>query len=874
MDSHYPSSSSQSPYSNEPFLQEGEEIGGRFTVQSLLRDDFTGTVYLAQDHQSQRLIECQILHLSSRHAKRLLELRSHIHHIKKLSLKSFATIYGIGKQSSQGYIVRQYAEGRPLTDHLNHRAQLQKPFKQRGLCSLLVELIQALESLQRHDVSLDNHGLIHPQSVLIQNEKSPRVRLTDLGLALIRPELSLNGGGDIWSQGCIPELRGNPTPQVPDLYSLGALLFQMTQLRPFTNHWQRDLIIPSTFPNLADLIEACVSPQPMISLDQLKTELKSAAKVQGTAEQITHDLSQLQQRLQQIIQPNPTPASPSHSSTIPVAPSDALTPDALNNQYDQENEVFSNVPSHQLPSQSQPLQLESEETFNGIFNELPPTQVNMEIDEGELSFQQSHFDNLAFQTPPPSAHSMHQEKETIIAADQSGQHLEDEDHVDPEHQISTSTSLSSVLDESSSQEEATAHELIPPSFDASESTPTSTASLDPHLNSTDIESSPSHAIEPAYVHSPEESSSSTESIPAQSSQDDLMSSANPYEYEEHMSSYTSSEGTEASSGVYLEEIETFHGAELIEDEQNQLQMAIPKPPRPAPSLPPAPKIDYNDPDRQRWLVVRSGMDYGPFTQAELVAQLFSEEINLETELCDIETNERASLGDFEVLETIIHKWGEEYAHRESQRRLLEQKRKVRRKWILAFLTVFILGGSAFGAVYGPALYESMLPKPLVLDFQAWAAEPPQMTQWKHLKESDAVRRERLSQMRKKRLKKEALADARQMALDAKLASTSSMTFGGKRKKVGRSFSQSEFNRTWAKYKTKVENCLDAEMKRSSGKTSFTIKVTVQPSGRLLNTRLVKGSNPSQRCLFRATKGASMRPYDGADRTITLPYSLN
>jgi hypothetical protein len=345
-----------------------------------------------------------------------------------------------------------------------------------------------------------------------------------------------------------------------------------------------------------------------------------------------------------------------------------------------------------------------------------------------------------------------------------------------------------------------------------------------------------------------------------------MSSANPYEYEETVDSLGVQDG-------YLDEIHTFHGAELVEETEEIPSLSPPKPPRPIPVLPLAPSVDYNDPDRQRWLVVRSGMDYGPFTQAELVAQLFSEEINLETELCDIETNERSALGEFEVLEKIVHQWSKEYAHRESQRQLLEQRRKVRRKWILACLSVLLIGGSAFGSIYGPTLYESMLPYPLKIDLSAWANTPPQMPQWRHLEESEGVRKERLRQVRKRRSEKEALADSRQMALDAKLASTSSLSFGGKRKKVGRAFSRNDFNKVWKRYETKISTCLNSELKRSPNQSKFTIKVTVQPSGRILNARLTRGSNSSQRCLFRALKGASMRPYDGSDRTITFPYIL-
>ena len=206
-------------------------IGGRFEVLQMIRRDFVGTVYKAQDGRSQRDVECLLINLNPEENHRLLELRAHIHEAKKIRLKSFASTYGIGKQGSDGYIVRQNIDGRPLTDHLNHRSQNHRPFKQRGLCSLLIEVIQALEALKSQEVDVHDHGLIRPSVMMIQNNQKPRVRLTDIGLGLIRSTLVKNTEFDPWTRGCIPELRGEASPLDPDLYALGALLFQMTQLR-------------------------------------------------------------------------------------------------------------------------------------------------------------------------------------------------------------------------------------------------------------------------------------------------------------------------------------------------------------------------------------------------------------------------------------------------------------------------------------------------------------------------------------------------------------------------------------------------------------------------------------------------------------------
>ena len=80
-------------------LSPGAMIGGRFEVLQMIRRDFVGTVYRAQDGRSQRDVECLLINLNPEENHRLLELRAHIHEAKKVRLKSFASTYGIGKQS-------------------------------------------------------------------------------------------------------------------------------------------------------------------------------------------------------------------------------------------------------------------------------------------------------------------------------------------------------------------------------------------------------------------------------------------------------------------------------------------------------------------------------------------------------------------------------------------------------------------------------------------------------------------------------------------------------------------------------------------------------------------------------------------------------
>ena len=90
----YTSSNQANNQSTSAILPPGALIGGRFEVQQVIRRDFAGVVYGARDGQSQRDVECLIINLLNEDTQQLLELRAHIHDVKQLKLKSFASTYG------------------------------------------------------------------------------------------------------------------------------------------------------------------------------------------------------------------------------------------------------------------------------------------------------------------------------------------------------------------------------------------------------------------------------------------------------------------------------------------------------------------------------------------------------------------------------------------------------------------------------------------------------------------------------------------------------------------------------------------------------------------------------------------------------------
>lgn len=873
----YTSSNQTNNQSAPAILSSGAMIGGRFEVQQVIRRDFAGIVYSARDGQSQRDVECLIINILKEDTQQLLELRAHIHDVKQIKLKSFASTYGIGKQGVDGYLVRQKIEGRPLTDHLNHRSQSHRPFKQRGLCSLLIEMIQALEALKSQEVNVSEHGLLRPNIIMIQNQSKPRVRLTDMGLGSLRTYLVKNKESDPWTRGCIPELRGEIAPMNPDLYAIGALLFQMTQLRPFTKGWLRELSVAPTFSQLPDLIEACTAADPLITMQDLKSELKYAAQSQVESGGLTKDLSQLQERLQKII----------HYET-------SNDQESKNNQ---ELNSSSSEPEQTVEGSSEP-ELEQDDAIN----KMPPTveietdSVNQVLEQeilaaepsisvvfNQLSSEQEalaeHAEEPIFLTPVPTSAYQPQSVSNYDSISKLPQR--------ESKPLQAPADFSPVTDSLHPEHSNESEPLV--QFEQEESSP--------NLNTGElaVDMSAMNEMLTEFNQEPEQVTDNN-----RSSMDQVHENFDVTDRDHSLDSHI-----ETLHGIDLEELdeERAQFQESMSRGAEQLALNVPKIPTPqlAQAVPPPqnslpsanfykaednsgisallaaspePSLPYDgDLSGQRWIVVRAGIDYGPYTLDELSHQLFREEIGLDTEICDIETDQRAALGEFSSLDHVLNEWAKERLERKKQRAIQEQKAKLRRRVTLIASLSLLATLSFAGISYGPQIRAAMLPTPANVQLESWVPEVPKMEALEYLKESKAKLREKARIKRAAKARLETLKDAKAMAKEAReAAAASTVDFNRRGGKVAR-FSRKNFDRALSTRSSRLMKCIEAEAARSPNKEVLKVTMTVQRTGRFLNARLANGSGPGVKCVFRAIQGLKMPPFSGGDKTITLPYKV-
>lgn len=254
-----------------------------------------GTVYLAHDTVLDREVAIKWIAMiepsAEARSRFLLEARA----IARLQHPNVASVYRVGQIDGRPYLVCEYVRGESLD-------RLPKPVPRERLLALAVGLTRGLDAAHRRGVL---HRDIKPANAILADHGE--VKLLDFGLAKLlphtpaaplpapaaAPELPLHDSGVVGTPLYMaPELwRGEPATVRADLYSLGALLYELATGRP---PWpsasleqlkrevqQKDApptaaLAPTLDPRFAALIDRCLCRDPeqrFKSAEQLAQEL-------------------------------------------------------------------------------------------------------------------------------------------------------------------------------------------------------------------------------------------------------------------------------------------------------------------------------------------------------------------------------------------------------------------------------------------------------------------------------------------------------------------------------------------------------------------------------------------------------------------------
>ncbi len=202
---------------------------GRYRLQRLLGEGTSKRVYLAHDTLLNREVALALFKAEcltstgrkriQREARALGQLGQHAH---------IVTLYDAGEDAGQPYLVSQYIAGGSLAELLSHSPGQRLPLA-RAL-TLALQLCQALEAAHTCGII---HRDVKPSNVWLTTDG--QVQLGDFGLAASLDQSRVSVEGMLIGTAAYlpPEhLQGQKLDARGDLYSLGALLYEMLSGRP------------------------------------------------------------------------------------------------------------------------------------------------------------------------------------------------------------------------------------------------------------------------------------------------------------------------------------------------------------------------------------------------------------------------------------------------------------------------------------------------------------------------------------------------------------------------------------------------------------------------------------------------------------------
>src|SRR5271154_666462 len=226
-----------------------------------------GVVYRARDERLDRDVALKVLPESMlKDAAALKSFRKEAYALSRLSHPNIATVHDFGTQDGVTFLVMEYIPGVTLDQKL-----AAGPLPEKDVLRLGAQLAQGLAAAHKEKLI---HRDLKPSNLRITPDG--RLKILDFGLAkLIRPE-QVDATQSITEThqvaGTVPymspeQLQGEPADARSDIYSAGAVLYEMiTDRRPF----------PETYaPLLIDSILHKQPPPPSSINHKMSSELES-----------------------------------------------------------------------------------------------------------------------------------------------------------------------------------------------------------------------------------------------------------------------------------------------------------------------------------------------------------------------------------------------------------------------------------------------------------------------------------------------------------------------------------------------------------------------------------------------------------------------
>lgn len=205
----------------------------QFEVGEILGRGAQGHVYCGYDRVLDRKVVLKVFNpLRSGEVDEVRALRE-AKSLARLQHPNIGTLYGFTRNDDACILVMEYVEGTPLSDKLKERR-----LEFAEIEAIMRQLVDALHYAEQRGLC---HGDIKPANILIGTDGT--ARLLDFGLATMDGRNlsldTLDSGAESQSafEGtlayCAPErIMGGPSDVRSDIFSLGAVLYEMIAGRP------------------------------------------------------------------------------------------------------------------------------------------------------------------------------------------------------------------------------------------------------------------------------------------------------------------------------------------------------------------------------------------------------------------------------------------------------------------------------------------------------------------------------------------------------------------------------------------------------------------------------------------------------------------
>lgn len=213
-------------------LGEGHRVG-RYAIERLLGRGGMAAVYLARDPNLDRWLALKVLpKLDMLDTKRVSRFRDEARSVARLQHENIATVYTFDVEGGHHYLAMEYLPGGDLQERIVELRRESGEFPVRDVARLGARIAHGLQ--HAHDRQIV-HRDITPRNLMFDAEGE--IQIVDFGLAHDLREAAATATGTLAGtpQYMSPEqahVLDRPIDHRTDVYSLGAVLYEMLTLAP------------------------------------------------------------------------------------------------------------------------------------------------------------------------------------------------------------------------------------------------------------------------------------------------------------------------------------------------------------------------------------------------------------------------------------------------------------------------------------------------------------------------------------------------------------------------------------------------------------------------------------------------------------------